>query len=109
MNKVFIDISDSSGTLFYWDMCRNDFYYEGNVEFPGTITGTTGKFLYKNIEDVSVNTSWFFDVDYQSTIDISRVVLVNNNLANYPYLMKLKVLLYSAILTTIIIGTETLA
>ena len=33
VNKVFIDISDSSGTLFYWDMCRNDFYYEGNVEF----------------------------------------------------------------------------
>lgn len=82
VNKVFIDISDSSGTLFYWDMCRNDFYYEGNVEFPGTITGTTGKFLYKNIEDVSVNTSWVFDVDYQSTIDISRVVLVNNT-ANY--------------------------
>ena len=25
VNKVFIDISDSSGTLFYWDMCRNDF------------------------------------------------------------------------------------
>ena len=59
-------------------------------EFPGTITGTTGKFLYKNIEDVSVNTSWFFDVDYQSTIDISRVVLVNNNLANYPYLTETK-------------------
>ena len=51
----------------------------------------------------------FFDVDYQSTIDISRVVLVNNNLANYPYLTEIKSVAYSAILTTIIIGTETLA
>ena len=45
-------------------MCRNDFYYEGNVEFPGTITGTTGKYLYKTIADISVNTSWKFDVNH---------------------------------------------
>ena len=89
VNKIFIDISDSAGTLFYWDMCRNDFYYEGNVEFPGTITGTTGKYLYKTIADSSVNTSWKFDVDHVGS-GINRVVLVNNDTLDYPYVRESK-------------------
>ena len=54
VNKIYIDISDSAGKLFYSYIGMIFIMKEMNFR---TITGTTGKYLYKTIADISVNTS----------------------------------------------------
>ena len=54
--KLYVNVADASSVLFLWDTSGSNFYYSGNVEFPGDISGTTGKYIYKNLVDAS--SSW---------------------------------------------------
>ena len=78
-NKISIDLSGTDANLFYWDLCGDAFYHDKSVSFPGEISGTTGKFMYKILSDVS--TSW------QTITDNSRVILRNKETDNYDKIL----------------------
>lgn len=68
-NRIVLDLSSTDANLFYWDICGDDFFHDKSVAFPGDISGTTGRFIYKTLTDVS--TSW------ETIVDNSFVILRN--------------------------------
>lgn len=78
VKKLYVNTADSSSSLFLWDTSGSNFNYVGNVEFPGDISGTTGKYIYKNLVDAS--SSW--DV-VLSGVGNNNVSLRNKHGNNY--------------------------
>ena len=78
VKNLSVDVSDASSVLFLWDMSGSNFQYSGNVEFPGDISGTTGKYIYKNLVDAS--SSWDIVASGQSG---NNIVLRNKSGGNY--------------------------